>query len=129
MSVLFTKTTTEFISPEIKLTFLAESGREPDFYKKMATDIAEKYEKTDRHIKHLENTIKEKDVENDKLDSRFEEFEIRIGKLNTEKQELVVEFETVEAEKVELSKTIEDLKITIQSIEGTIEAQQKELIE
>ena len=99
---------------------LFSKEEEVKHYKTKATEITEKYEKTDRVIKHLENTVKEKDQENDRLETRFEEFEVRIGKLNIEKQELTKEFDIKDAEKLELSeeiltkdRTIEDLNITI----------------
>ena len=52
-----------------------------------------KFEKCERKEKHLNDTIAEKDRENDKLEARIVELEVRIGKLNTEKFELCQEFD------------------------------------
>ena len=82
-------------------------------YKKMASEVAEKYEKCDRQIKHLQDTIADRDKDNDRLEARICEFEVRIGKLNTEKLEFAQEFERKDSEKTELEKKIEDLNITI----------------
>lgn len=57
-------------------------------YKQMASQVAEKYEKCDRTIQHLKNTIQEKDQANDRLDLRIGEYEVRIGKLNTDNKAL-----------------------------------------
>lgn len=62
-------------------------------YKEMAMTVSEKFEKCDRTIKHLENTVKEKDQESDRLEGRIVDLEVRIGKLNSEKQELSQETE------------------------------------
>ena len=88
-----------------------------------------KYEKCDRTIRHLENTIKEKDGENDRLEGRIVELEVRIGKLNTEKYKLCQEFEKTDGEKKELNATIESLRIKVQSYESEIEKQKEELEE
>ena len=65
--------------------------------------MAEKYEKCDRQINHLKETIKERDRENDRLEARLVELEVRIGKLNTEKFELCQEFEKKDKEKDRLN--------------------------
>ena len=71
-------------------------------YKNMASQVAEKYEKCDRQINHLKETVKERDKENDRLEARIVELEVRIGKLNTEKFELCQEFEKKDQEKSQL---------------------------
>ena len=65
--------------------------------------LLRKFEKCDKMIRHLENTIKEKDAENDRLEGRIVEMEVRVGKLNTEKFELCQEFEKKEKEKEKLN--------------------------
>ena len=64
---------------------LGYKDEEVRHYKNIANTANEKFEKCDRTIKHLENTVKEKDQESDRLEARIVELEVRIGKLNTEK--------------------------------------------
>ena len=95
---------------------LGYKDEEARHYKKMASEVAEKYEKCDRQIRHLQDTISERDKDNDRLEARICEFEVRIGKLNTEKLEFAQEFERKENEKLQLEKKIEDLNITIEQL-------------
>lgn len=104
--------------------------------KETAMNATEKFEKCDRIIKHLENTVKEKDQENDRLEQRIVDFEVRIGKINSEKQELSQEAEKQkkeaqkkEQEKVELGKVIEDLKMTIEALQRDVKVRQAEIEE
>ena len=108
---------------------LGYKDEEARHYKKMASEVAEKFEKCDRQIRHLQDTINDRDKDNDRLEARIVELEVRIGKLNTEKFELCQEFEKKESEKTALTKKIEDLNITISHLEGDIERQQVEVDE
>ena len=105
---------------------LGYKDEEARHYRKMASDVAEKYEKCDREIRHLKDTINDRDKDNDRLEARIVEFEVRIGKINTEKFELCQEFEKKDNEKNALGKKIEDLNITISHMEGDISRQQVE---
>ena len=98
-------------------------------YKAMATQIAEQYEKTDKTITHLQNTVKEKDKDNDRLEGRIVEMEVRIGKLNTEKFELCQEFDKRENKEKELYGKIEDLNMVIQQLEREVEQKNSEILE